>query len=429
MKFIVEGGKPLEGEIKIAGAKNATTKLIIASLLTEEECVFDNFPNIVDAEITLELCRQIGSIAEREGSTLKIKTPVIKNTKALTLSRRNRIPILSLGPLLARVGEAEVPALGGDKIGHRPVDMHIEALTKLGAEIESSPDFYKARTKGLKGSVIEFKFPSVGATENTIFAAVLAEGKTVIKNAAIEPEVIDIIKFLQKMGAIIEIGTNRRITIEGVKKLRGASHHIIPDRNEAVSFACLAIATGGELFVKDAVHDHLITFLNNFKKIGGGYNIERDGIKFFREGKLKGIALETDTHPGFMTDWQQPFSIALTQAEGHSTIHETIYEDRFAYTGDLNLMGAKIKVMKECVGETCRFHDLGFSHSAVIEGPTKLKGAELSVKDLRAGMAHLIAALVAEGESVISGVEEIYRGYENIDERLKGVGAEIKKID
>src|SRR3989338_7857563 len=219
MKFVIEGGKKLEGEIQLSGAKNAATKMMVASLLTGEPCVLRNVPQIGDVQITAE----------------------IANSRVVSLSRRNRIPILALAPLLARVGEAEVPILGGDKIGPRPIDIHIGALTAMGAEINMGSDSYVARAKnGLKGAEISLRFPSVGATENTILAAVLAKGRTIIRNAAVEPEGIDLIKMIQKMGAIIELGANRLIYIDGVEKLRGAVHEVMPDRNEAVSFACLA---------------------------------------------------------------------------------------------------------------------------------------------------------------------------------------------
>ncbi|MCP6720352.1 MAG: UDP-N-acetylglucosamine 1-carboxyvinyltransferase, partial [Patescibacteria group bacterium] len=297
------------------------------------------------------------------------------------------------------------------------------------AEIITFDSSYKARApRGLHGAEITLRFPSVGATENTLLASVLAKGKTVIRNAALEPEIIDLIKFLQKMGGIVELGANRVIYIEGVERLRGVKHRVIPDRNEAVSFACLAIATDGDIFVKDAVQEHLITFLNTIRRIGGDYEVKDQGIRFWRAGGLKATKVETDTHPGFMTDWQQPLAILLTQARGLSEIHETIYEDRFGYTKDLNLMGADIKVITDCSGRTCRFAGK-FSHIAVISGPTPLQGTELEVPDLRAGMAHLTAALIAEGESEVSGVEEIDRGYERIDERLKYLGADIKRVE
>lgn len=431
MKLIIKGGKKLEGEIKLAGAKNAATKMMVASILTAEPCVFENFPDIGDVKITEELCRSIGSKIERQKNILKIHTPKIINFKVVSLSRRNRIPILAFGPLLARVGEAEVPILGGDKIGPRPVDIHIEALTAMGAKIAIKDNRFIAKAKnGLTGAKIFLRYPSVGATENTILAAVLARGRTVIQNAAVEPEVMDLIKMLQKMGAIIELGTHRTIYIDGVKSLRGVRHSILPDRNEAVSFACLAVATNGKIFVKGARQEDLITFLNALRKIGGEYEVSESGITFWRGigGPLRAIKIETDTHPGFMTDWQQPTAVLLSQAKGASVLHETVYEDRFGYAQDLNLMGANIKVETKCLGELlCRFQSQKRKHSALIEGPSKLKPANLIVRDLRSGIAHVIAALTAEGESVIDGIEEIDRGYERIDARLRKLGADIMR--
>lgn len=431
MEFRIKGGQKLEGETKLTGAKNAATKMMVASILTSQPCVLENCPDIGDVKITEELCRAIGSQVERSGNVLRIATPEIKSPKAVSLSRRNRIPILALGPLLARVGQAEVPILGGDQIGPRPVDIHIDALTAMGAKIDILPDRYMATAKnGLRGANIVLRYPSVGATENAVLAAVLARGRTTIRNAATEPEVIDLIKMLQKMGAIIELGANRIVYIDGVSKLRGATHAILPDRNEAVSLACLAVITGGRVLVKGARQGDLITFLNTLRRIGGEYEVTPEGIAFFRPAgrPLRPNRLETDTHPGFMTDWQQPLAVLLTQADGQSTIHETVYEDRFGYVRDLNSMGADIKVETRCLGElVCRFQNRGHYHSAVIGGSRPLRSARLAVRDLRSGIAHIIAALVAEGETVIEGVEEIDRGYERIDERLRQLGADIKR--
>src|SRR5690348_1226948 len=322
-KFIIKGGKPLFGEVTLAGAKNAVSKLMIASLLTDEPCVLENVPQIGEVDIILELFENLGSKIERAGSTMKIATPVIKSSRVPHLSRRNRIPILALGPLLAREGEAEVPVSGGDKIGPRPVDIHLEALAKLGAQLQITKESYRAWAKnGLHGAEIELRFPSVGATENALLAVVLAEGKTIIKNAALEPELIDLVKMLQKMGAIIELAPPRTITIEGVAKLHGVTHRILPDRNEAVSFACLAIATNGRIMVKEARQDDLITFLNVVRRLGAEYEVTPDGIAFSRRGSLMGLHIQTDVHPGFMTDWQQPLAVLLTQARGESSIHE-----------------------------------------------------------------------------------------------------------
>ncbi|MBI2623774.1 MAG: UDP-N-acetylglucosamine 1-carboxyvinyltransferase [Candidatus Liptonbacteria bacterium] len=431
MRFVVRGGKPLRGEIKLAGSKNGATNLMVATLLTDELCTLHNFPSIGDTAITAELCRKIGSEITVRGGMATVHTPSIRQSKVAELSRRNRIPILAMGPLLSRAGEAEVPILGGDKIGPRPVDFHLEALRALGATVEITEKSYVARApQGLRGAVIQLPFPSVGATETSILAAVLAKGKTEIRNAALEPEIMSMMKMLQNMGAIVELGANRDIYIEGVSKLRGAAHEIIPDRNEAVSFACLALATRGEILVRGALQDHLITFLNVVRRMGAEYNVVSGGIVFSRPSLLRAISVETAPHPGFMTDWQQPLAVLLTQAQGKSTIHETIYEDRFGYAEDLRALGARIEVSNGCAeGHACHFSGKACNHSATIEGPVELKsdGKEFRVRDLRSGMINVSAALVSKGETKIEGVEEIDRGYERIDERLRKLGADIRR--
>jgi len=431
MRFLISGGQRLTGEVELAGSKSEATKLMIASLLTSEECIFENFPRIGDTKITAELCSSVGSRISQEGTILRMAAPAITNHRVTSLSRRNRIPILAIGPLLARVGQAEVPFVGGDQIGHRPVDLHLEALAALGAEVKLTNHTYQAMVRGrLRGAHIKFRFPSVGATENAVLAAVLAKGRTIISNAAVEPELIDLIKMLQKMGAIIELGANRTIYIDGVDRLRGVTHTVLPDRNEAVSFACLTLATNGRVLVRQAQQEHLITFLNALRRIGGEYEVVKEGIIFYRNRPLSGIEIETDCHPGFMTDWQQPFTALLTQANGISVVHETIYEDRFGYTEDLNRMGANIHVFSKCLGElNCRFNGQGCRHSAVIHGPTPLRAVNHEMRDLRAGMVNVIGALIADGQSVISGIEEIDRGYQDIDERLRKLGADIKRVE
>ncbi len=434
-KFIVKGGKPLFGEITIAGAKNAASKMMVASLLTDEPCILENVPTIGELDIIFEFLKNIGSAIDKAGDVVKVATPTIANNRVTMLTRRNRIPILALGPLLARTGEAEVPVLGGDKIGPRPVDIHLEGLAKLGAQIQITKDSYHAWAKdGLCGAEIELRFPSVGATENIMLAAVLAKGKTVIKNAALEPEIIELMKMLQKMGAIVELSPPRTIMIEGVEHLHGVTHRTPPDRNEAVSMACLAIATNGRIMLNGANQEHLITFLNAVRRMGGEYEVTDDGIAFSRSvarggGGLHPLHIHTDVHPGFMTDWQQPLAVLLTQARGTSTIHETIYEDRFAYALDLNEMGAKIKVAIDCPpDDPCRLNGKSHYHFATIEGPTPLSSKNLTVRDLRSGMVDILAALVASGVSEVDGVEEIDRGYERIDERLRQLGADITRV-
>ncbi len=428
-KIIINGGKKLSGAVKVRGAKNAIGKMLMASLLTEEKVILKNVPRNQETDIAIEICRRIGSEVSIEGDVVTTQTLKIKNPRVTELSRKNRIPILALGPLLARAGEGEVPMAGGDKIGPRPINFHTASLEKLGAEVEIKESTIFAKASKLKGAVIILPYPSVGATENTILAAVLAEGDTTIKNAAKDPEIVDMIKLLQKMGAIIEFGANREIYIEGVKSLRGAEHTLLPDRIEAASFAIIALATDGNILVEGANQEHLITFLNTVRRLGGEYVVEESGIRFFRKGKLKAVHIETDTHPGFATDWQQPLAVLLTQAKGSSIIHETVYEDRFGYTEDLRRMGAVIDVVTKCLGNLpCRFQGESHYHSAIINGPVALKGTNLEMRDIRAGMAHIIAALIAEGKSEITGVEHIDRGYENIDGRIKNLGADIVRV-
>ena len=336
-------------------------------------------------------------------------------------SRKNRIPILLFGPLLARFGEAKIPALGGCKIGARPVDFHIEALRKMGVEIECN-GAYRAKVTGkrLTGAVIELPFPSVGATENSMLAAVLANGTTIIQNAAVEPEILDLAKLLQSMGAIISLEVNRTWVIEGVERLHGAAHRVIPDRIEAASFAAAAAATGGDVFVKDARQADMLSYLNALRRVGVPFEIAEDGIRVRGRrsadaAPLQATTLETDVHPGFMTDWQQPFVMLLTQAAGVSIVHETVYESRFGYTESLVRMGANIQLHRDCLGsKSCRFKNRNQSHSAVIVGPTPLKAADIEIPDLRAGFSYLIAALIADGTSKITGIEHIERGYQDI---------------
>jgi len=426
----IRGGKPLSGRVRVAGAKNAATKMMIASLLTAGEVVLDNCPQIEDITITAEILAAVGSHVRREGSRCVLETPHITSTKVTRLSRANRISVLALAPLLHRAGEAEVPVVGGDQLGPRPVNYHLEALAQMGAVIEETEAGYKAVAPkgGLHGATIALRSPSVGATETVILAGVLATGRTRLENAAVEPEIVDLVMCLQQMGAIIEFGANRTITIDGVHKLHGVHYRVLPDRLEAASFANLAIATGGEIVVEGARQSEMVTFLNTVRRIGAEYEVE-DGAISFKRGRngLMGIELETDTYPGFATDWQQPLVVTLTQAKGISVVHETVYEDRFGYTEDLNRMGADIGVFAKCLGELpCRWRNRSLRHSAVIKGPTPLHGAEITIPDIRAGMAQVIAALVAEGESALTGVHHLERGYEQLWAKLQAVGAEFE---
>ncbi len=430
--YEIEGGKPLRGRVRVSGAKNAATKQIVASMLTDEPVILHNVPHIGDTDVTLDLCGSVGLDAQWDDSqhgTLTLRTPGVTTAEVpLSFSGLNRIPILLVGPLLHRYGRAVVPMLGGDAIGRRPVDFHVHALEQLGATITFEDGRYYASANQLHGTVIELPYPSVGATENALLTAVLARGTTLIKNAAVEPEVIDQVMLLQKMGAIIFVDTDRTLVIEGVDRLHGAEHTVINDRNEAASFAIAGIITGGDVLVEGAEQATMLTFLNKLRQVGAGVEFRPEGIRFFHPDRpLSPIALETDVHPGFMTDWQQPFVMLMTQVEGLSVVHETVYENRFGYTETLVQMGAEIQLYRQCLGEKpCRFKSRDFAHSCVIKGPTRLHAADITIPDLRAGFSYLIAAALAEGTSCIRGVRYVERGYEQIFEKFQGLGAHIE---
>jgi len=432
--YLITGGQPLHGEVKLSGAKNAVTKMLIASLLTAETCTLRNVPLLGDMELTMKLCQDFGSQVhlDRETHTLAICTEAITNpVVSRSVGGLNRICVLTAGPLLHRCGKASIPMPGGDRIGPRPIDFHIQGLQLMGAAIEASDGYYHCTApKGLHGATITLPFPSVMATENLLIAASLADGVTIIENAAQEPEIVDLIKLLQKMGAIIEMRVDRRIVIDGVPALHGARHTLLSDRNEAVSLAIATYLTHGNVYLRGAQQDTLLTFLNTLSKMRLRFEIDDEGIRFIADAAIPpAISLETDVHPGFMTDWQQPFTILLTQAAGMSVVHETIYEDRFGYTSALIRMGAHIGLYPKCLGEVpCRFREKQHKHSCVVSGPTPLKSARLDIPDIRAGCSYILAALCAEGTSEVYGIEHIERGYEGLDEKLRSLGAHIEKV-
>lgn len=432
-KYIVAGGQSLSGTVTIQSAKNALSKQMVASVLTNEPCILENIPRISEVSAVLAMLGEVGLAYDwHDEHTLMLHTPDIEdNVVPEEYSGFNRIPILMLGPLLHRANEVTVPIVGGDAIGKRPVNFHLTALEQMGVEIEVNGSSYTARADRIKGTAVELPYPSVGATENIIITATLAEGTTVIKNAAIEPEIIDTILFLQKMGALIRVDTDRTIVIEGVDKLRGARHRPITDRIAVASFAALAATTDGRITIRNAQQEYMITFLNALRKVGGGFEVTDEGISFFREAAdLRPIHLETDVHPGFMTDWQQPFVVMLTQAKGVSIVHETVYENRFGYTQALVDMGADIDLTTACLGsKRCRYKDRDHMHSAIIRGITPLHGHNVDIPDLRAGFAYLIAALVAEGETEMTNIRYMERGYANIPEQMAAIGADIKVVD
>lgn len=437
--FKIIGGQPLNGVVKASGAKNAITKMLVASLLSDKRCIFSNVPDISEVETTVNLCQEIGMEVtwDREAGTMEVITKEIKSSYIpMHFSGANRIPILTMGALLGRTREnIIVPTVGGCKIGKRPVDFHVMALESLGATVEDrmikkDRAYFAHAPNGLKGTRIKLPYPSVMATENAILAACRAKGKTVIENAAMEPEVIDLILFLQKLGAIIHVDVNRKIYIEEAKHFYEVEHCVITDRIEAASFGMAAISTKGRVFVKGAKQEHMITFLNKLRRINGGFSVKSDGIEFYYQGPLKGgLHLETDVYPGFLTDWQQPFVILLTQASGSSVVHETVYENRFGYIKTLKEMGADVELFTQCLGDRpCRFGAQNYEHSLIVKGPTPFIGKEIEVPDLRAGFAYVLAALIAPDTSTLTGLRYLDRGYENLETKLQSLGANIERI-
>jgi UDP-N-acetylglucosamine 1-carboxyvinyltransferase len=440
--LVVHGGAPLHGQIRVRGAKNLVSKAMVAALLGETPSRLYDVPAIRDVEVVRGLLELHGvkvSDGDTDGELVMDPTHVAtaSSDEINVHAGSSRIPILFCGPLLHRLGHAFIPDLGGCHIGPRPIDFHIQALRQFGAVVDKTPQgMHLTAPSGLHGTKLELPYPSVGATEQVLLTAVMAEGVTELRNAAIEPEIIDLICVLQKMGAIITVHTDRVIEIQGVPKLHGYQHRPIPDRIEAASWAAAALATRGEIEVLGARQADMMTFLNVFRSIGGEFEITDErpgvtgGIRFWHPGgELQAVALETDVHPGFMTDWQQPLVVALTQARGLSIMHETVYEQRLGYTDALNQMGATIQVYRDCLGGTpCRFGRRNFRHSAVIAGPSKLHAADLVIPDLRAGFSHLIAALAAEGTSRVYGVNLIDRGYEHFEGKLAALGAHVEGL-
>lgn len=416
-KFIIKGAAKLEGEIKVAGMKNAATPILAASLLTAEPCLIHNVPKIRDVFRMVDILKELGvDIKWPDEHTLEIHAASV-NWKNLPkdLVSAMRSSILLLGPLLARCGEVEIPEPGGCIIGNRPIDTHLYALEKLGAKPCKENGVYKFQAKQLKGDVIILPEFSVTATENALMAAVLAEGTTVIKLAAAEPHVQDLIVFLQAMGANITGAGTHTLTIQGVKSLHGAKHHLIPDQIEIGTFAVAAAATRGEVCIRPVVPEHLEIVLLKLKQINVNYLLEDDALLVRPSANLKPFRLQVLPYPGFPTDLQAPFGVLATQCNGTSLIQDPLYEGRMGYVNELIKMGANAIVADP--------------HRVIVSGPTPLYGQEIKSLDLRAGATLIIAGLVAEGETIINDAEIVDRGYEDIEGRLKGLGARIERVD
>ncbi|AZS43981.1 UDP-N-acetylglucosamine 1-carboxyvinyltransferase 1 [Microbacterium oleivorans] len=427
----IRGGRPLRGRVEVKGAKNLATKAMVAALLGETASILRDVPDISDVHVVRSLLEVHGvRVEDLEDGVLRLDPSGAVSAHMEEIDAHagaSRIPILFCGPLLHLLGQAFIPDLGGCRIGDRPIDFHLDALRSFGAIVDKLPSGIRlSAPDGLHGANIELPYPSVGATEQVLLTAVRAKGTTELRNAAIEPEIMDLIAVLQKMGAIISYEPNRVIFIEGVESLRGYDHRAIFDRNEAASWAAAALATDGDIFVGGAKQQEMLTFLNVFRKVGGDFDIAEDGIRFRRGGPLKPVMVETDVHPGFMTDWQQPLIVALTQAEGESVVHETVYENRLGFTRALVQMGADIVVHPDGIASSDRrVPRRALEQAAVINGPTPLHGADVVVPDLRGGYSYVIAALAAEGESTVRNIGIIRRGYEKFLEKLTDVGADF----
>ncbi len=429
----IRGGCSLQGEVVVRGAKNTLPKNLIASLLTTQRCVLRNVAGIPDIDIALNMIRTLGGEVDWIGdSALEISTAKIdvKNLDSLrTYSKLSRIPVLFCGPLLHRFGSAMIIEPGGCRLGPRPIDFHFKALQGMGAIIEECSNGVFAKANKLIGAQIRLDYPSVGATEQVLLTAVRAQGVTELSNASIEPEVLDLVRLLNLMGGRITIGDNRVITIHGVEELRGFNYPAMTDRSEVASWACAAAATSGRVFVRNATEDGLTSFLEKFREMGGTYKVEKEGITFSRKNaSLNSVFLETGCHPGFRTDWQPPFVIALTQADGKSEVHETVFEDRFRYIDNLRKRGADIKLFTDCPRTQCRFGSQKREHHAIIRGPISLGAEDVNITDLRGGFACVIAALLADGESTLRNCSWVAKGYERICEKLLGLGAEVEPV-
>lgn len=437
-KFIITGGKPLKGEVGLCGAKNSGFKLMIASLYADELSTIHNFSQIGDIQSTAGIIKELGGeVVFGKNHVLGISGHDLKKQNFSQKSGRlSRASTYFIGPLIHHFGKAVLPIPGGCKIGRRPLDRHLEGIKALGAKVEIFSDYYEISAKRLKGGHFHFPKNTHGGTDVMIIAAATAEGKTILENAAAESEIDDLIAFLNQMGACIKRVEPRTIIVEGVEKLRGTDYTIMYDRNEAVTFACAALATGGDVFVNHAEEKYLKAFLGAVKKIGGGVEIGKRGIRFYDKGALKATNIITEPHPGFMTDWMSLWSILMTQAIGTSIVHETIFENRFAFVSELKKMGAEIELFNPKVENPELIYNFNleddkseYFHAAKITGPTKLSATNQEITDVRAGASLILASLIAEGKSELTGVEHVDRGYENLDERLRSLGAVIKRVN
>ncbi len=417
-KFVIRGGNPLLGTIKISGAKNSALPCMAAAILTEDEVILENIPQVRDIETERKLLESMGAEVElgygRAQHRTSIKCAVLSDPVAkYEIVKTMRASSLVLGPLIARTGMARVAMPGGCAIGGRPIDLHIKGLEAMGATITQEHGYLEARAERLKGTHIVFDKITVTGTEDLLMAAALAEGESLFENCAREPEVTDLVALLNAMGAQIEGAGTSTIRIKGVAKLHGARHRINPDRIEAGTFLIAGAITGGDLNVDCCNPEHLGALLGKLEQCGVKLDIGKENVRVHSGGKLQAVDISTEEYPGFPTDMQAQFMTLLTQAEGTSVVTENIFENRFMHVGELNRMGANISVS---------------GRSATIRGGEQLQSAAVMCSDLRASAALVLAALVADGESILDRVYHMDRGYEHMEEKLRGVGAQIRRM-
>jgi len=416
-RFVVEESPPLCGRVRVSGSKNSALPILAAALLTEEMCEISDVQSLTDVVVMQNLIEDFGgnTVWDAKNEKMKIKAERINKTEAcLELVSSMRASFLVLGPLLARMGHVRAALPGGCAIGARPVDLHLKGFAAMGAEITQEHGFVCAKAKRLKGANIYLDFPSVGATENILMAAVLADGQTIIQNSAVEPEIVDLANFLSTMGADIRGAGTGTIRVNGVKQLSGGSHTIIPDRIEAGTFMLAAAATKGDVLIENVVFDHLKPITAKLREANIVVEEEEDAIKVRYGGAPKAIDVKTLPYPGFPTDMQAQFMGFLSTVEGGSVVIETIFENRFMHIPELVRMGAKIRID---------------SRSAIIEGTPRLNGAQVKATDLRAGAALVICALTAAGTTEINDIYHIDRGYSGFDEKLRQLGGRVIRME
>jgi UDP-N-acetylglucosamine 1-carboxyvinyltransferase len=437
-KFIVKGGNRLMGSVTVSGAKNAALKALVAACLTDEIVTIHNIPLITDIFVMIEILKILGAKVELTDHTIQIQMKEFKQTSIpLDKAAMVRTSAMFIAPLLARNKEAKVPNPGGCRLGTRPIDRATEGICMMNANISylSTDGYFHANTTGLKGVKYRFSKNTHTGTETMILAAVLAKGITTLENAAEEPEIDDLIGLLNAMGGKVKRSAKRVITITGVKKLHGAEYTIGPDRIEVVTFAIAAVITQGDLLIKDAHKANINAFLEKYRKTGAGFEKKDDGLRFYANGTLKAVDVTTAIHPGFLTDWQAPWAVLMTQADGKAIIHETVFENKLGYVYDLNKMGAHMELFNPVVENreiTYNFSIINdrpeYFHAVCITGPKVLHDAVMTTLDIRAGAAIVLAALAANGTSTIYGVEKLDRGYEKFDERLRNLGGFIRRV-